>query len=97
LPSSTRRGRGDAAGALNKDSGVVVAHGRTLKSSKGQWISLMHDGDSLYGVSRRGTGYTIQISVERESGTFASPKLQNDNRSHPRATRPFALIGIWGI
>jgi hypothetical protein len=38
----------------------------------------MHDGDSLYGVSQRGTGYTIQISVERESGTFASPKLPND-------------------
>jgi len=77
---STRRGRGDAAGAVNKDSGVVVANGRTvtLKSSKGQWISLMHDGDSLYGVSQRGTGYTIQISVERESGTFASPKLPND-------------------
>ena len=77
---STRRGRADAAGAVSKDSGVVAANGRTvtLKSSKGQWISLMHDGDALYGVSQRGTGYTIQISVERESGTFASPKLENN-------------------
>lgn len=77
---STRRGRGDAAGVASNDSGVVVANGRTvtLKSSSGQWISLMHDGDALYGVSQRGTGYTIQISVERDSGTFASPRPQND-------------------
>ena len=78
---STRRGRGDAAGKVSNDSGVVVANGRTvtLKSSSGQWISLMHDGDALYGVSQhRGSGYTIHITVERESGTFASPKLPND-------------------
>ena len=78
---SIRRGRGDAAGKASNDSGVVVAHGRTvtLKSSSGQWISLMRDGDALYGVSQhRGSGYTIHITVERESGTLASPKLPND-------------------
>ena len=78
---STRRGRGDAAGKVSNDSGVVVANGRTitLKSSSGQWISLMRNGDALYGVSQhRGSGYTIHITVERESGTFASPKLPND-------------------
>ena len=78
---STRRGRGDAAGTASNDSGLVVANGRTitLKSSSGQWISLMRNGDALYGVSQhRGSGYTIHITVERESGTFASPKLPND-------------------
>ncbi len=80
---STRRGRGDAAGKVSNDSGVVVANGRriTLKSSSGQWISLRRDGDALYGVSQhRGSGYTIHITVERESGTFASPRLQNDKK-----------------
>ena len=81
---STRRGRGDAAGKVSNDSGVVVANGRsiTLKSSSGQWISLMRNGDALYGVSQhRGSGYAIHITVERESGTFASPRLPNDKKA----------------
>lgn len=74
---STRRGRGDAAGTTTNDSGVVVANGRgiTLKSSSGHWISLMRKGDALYGMtSHLRTGNTIQMSVEKDSGAFASPR-----------------------
>ena len=74
----TRRGRGDAAGRESNDSGVVVANGRgiTLKSSSsGQWISLMRKGNALYGVIQHaGSGSTLQIGVEKDSGTSASPK-----------------------
>ena len=74
----TRRGRGDAAGRESNDSGVVVANGRgiTLKSSSsGQWISLMRKGNALYGVIHHaGSGSTLQIGVEKDSGTSASPK-----------------------
>ncbi len=81
---STRRGRGDAAGAVSNDSGVVVANGRsiTLKSDKtGQSITLMRNGGALYGVTQhRSNGYTVQITVERESGAFASPRLPNDQQ-----------------
>ena len=74
---STRRGRGDAAGTTTNDSGIVVANGRgiTLKSSSGHWISLMRKGDALYGMtSHLRTGNTIQMSVEKDSGAFASPR-----------------------
>lgn len=74
---STRRGRGDAAGTTTNDSGVVVANGRgiTLKSSSGHWISLMRKGDALYGMTAHlRTGNTIQMSVEKDSGAFASPR-----------------------
>jgi hypothetical protein len=80
---STRRGRGDAAGTTTKDSGVVVANGNmvTLKSSSGQWIRLMHKGDALYGVSTHlRSGYTIHMSMEKASGTFASPRLKDESR-----------------
>ena len=74
----TRRGRGDAAGRESNDSGVVVANGRgiTLKSSSsGQWISLMRKGNALYGVSQHaGSGSTLQIGVEKDSGASASPR-----------------------
>jgi hypothetical protein len=82
--TSTRRGRGDAAGRVSNDSGVVVANGRgiTLKSSSGQWIPLMRNGESLYGVSTHwgSSGYTMQITVERDSGSFASPRPRNDQQ-----------------
>jgi hypothetical protein len=74
----TRRGRGDAAGRESNDSGVVVANGRgiTLKSSSsGQWISLMRKGNALYGVIQHaGSGSTLQIGVEKDSGASASPR-----------------------
>jgi len=65
---STRRGRGDAAGTASNESGVVVANGRTitLQSSSGPSISLRRNGKALYGVTKhRGSGYTIQITVEK--------------------------------
>jgi len=57
-------------------SGVVVANGRTvtLRSSSGGWFPLRHRGDVLYGMSQdRRSGYTLQISVEKDSGALASP------------------------
>jgi hypothetical protein len=57
-------------------SGVVVAHGHTitLRTSSGRWSSLVHRGDALYGVvPDRMTGYTLQVSVEKDSGALASP------------------------
>jgi hypothetical protein len=85
--SSTRRGRGDAAGKTTSDSGVVVVNRGTvtLKSSSGQWITLSRQGDALYGMtSVRGSGLTIQIAVERPSGSFASPRPQNDQPTEGR-------------
>jgi len=57
-------------------SGVVVANGHTitLRNSSGRWSSLVHRGDALYGVvPDRMTGYTLQVSVEKDSGALASP------------------------
>ena len=57
-------------------SGVVVANGHTitLRNSSGRWASLVHRGDALYGVvPDRMTGYTLQVSVEKDSGALASP------------------------
>ena len=57
-------------------SGVVVANGRTvtLRSSSGGWFPLRHRGDVLYGMSQDlRSGYTLQISVEKDSGALASP------------------------
>jgi len=55
-------------------SGAVVAKGRavTLRSSSGTWVSLTHRGDTLYGVAHDRTGYTLQVSVEKESAAPAS-------------------------
>ena len=66
---SIRRGRGDVGGTASKESGVVVAEGRTvtLKSATGQWTRLVHKGDSLYGMVKASSGHTLQISVERTS------------------------------
>ena len=66
---STRRGRGDAAGRVSNESGVVVANGRTitLKSSSGQWIPLRRNGNALYGIIQHRSGRTLQITVEREA------------------------------
>jgi len=71
---SKRRGRGDIGGASN-ESGVVVSNGRsvTLKSSSGQWTSLVRKGDTLYGVIKGSSGHTLQISVERTSGVVEAP------------------------
>jgi len=88
---STRRGRGDAAGTASNDSGVVVANGRTitLKSSSGQWIPLTRNGNALYGVTKqRGSGYTIQFTVERAPGASATPRPQNDQRSEGQLSPP---------
>jgi hypothetical protein len=77
---STRRGRGDAAGRVSSDSGAVVASGRsvTLKSSSGQWLTLMRDGDTLYGVvPDRSRSIMIRMTVEKTSSDFASPKAPN--------------------
>jgi len=74
---STGQGGAGTAGRPTTDSGVVVANGRgiTLKSSSGHWISLMRSGDALYGViSHLHRGYTIHMSVEKDSGALASPK-----------------------
>jgi hypothetical protein len=57
-------------------SGVVVANRRAimLRSSSGLWASLVRRGDALYGVvSDRISGYTLQISVAKDSGALASP------------------------
>ena len=70
-------GQGGAGAGTTADSGVVVANGRgiTLKSSSGHWISLMRSGDALYGViPHLSRGYTIHMSVEKDSGALASPK-----------------------
>ena len=67
----------DRRGASTRNySGVVVANGRTvtLRSSSGGWFPLRHRGDVLYGMSQdRRSGYTLQISVEKDSGALASP------------------------
>jgi len=79
---STRRGRGDV-GASN-DSGVVVSNGRTitLKSSSGPSIPLMRNGTTLYGVTKhRGSGHTIQITVERASGVPATAAPEKDRQA----------------
>jgi hypothetical protein len=57
-------------------SGVVVANGRTitLRNSSGGWASLVHRGDTLYGlVPDRMSGYTLQVSVSKDSGALAGP------------------------
>ena len=57
-------------------SGVVVANGRTIKlqSSSGRQTSLMHRGNTLYGVVLDPVGeYPLQISFEKDSGAAASP------------------------
>jgi hypothetical protein len=59
-----------------KDSGVVVANGRTvtLRSSSGTSTSLVHRGSALYGASPHlANGYMVQVSLERETGVLASP------------------------
>ena len=54
-------------GAASNDSGVVVANGRnvTLKSSSGQWIPLMRNGNTLYGMTQYSTGHAFKLRVER--------------------------------
>jgi hypothetical protein len=57
-------------------SGVVVANGRTItfRNSSGRSTSLVHRGDALYGViPDHISGYTLQVSAVKNSGTLASP------------------------
>jgi hypothetical protein len=54
-------------GGSGNDSGVVAPNGRgvTLKSSSGQWTSLMRKGDTLYGVTIHSSGRPVKVIVER--------------------------------
>jgi len=54
-------------------SGVVAANGGTvtLRNSSGQWVSLKHRGDALYGLTHDLSGYTLQFSAQKDSGTLA--------------------------
>jgi len=63
-------------------SGVVVANGHTitLRSSSGTWVSLRRRGDALYGVAHDRAGYTLQVSVEKDSGALAGPPSAQSRR-----------------
>ena len=64
-------------------SGVVVANGRTitLRSSSGGWFPFRHRGDVLYGVTHdRTSGYSLQMSVKKDSGALASPPSAGSGR-----------------
>jgi hypothetical protein len=54
-------------------SGAVVARGNrvTLRTSQGRWVTLMHSGNTLYGVAEDPLAeFTIMIRFDRDgSGT----------------------------
>lgn len=66
---SVRHGRGDVG--ASSDAGVIAVNGRnvTLKSAGGQWMQLVHEGDTLYGVAKGSSGLNLQYSFERFSGS----------------------------
>lgn len=76
--TSTRRG------VTSRESGIVVANERrvSLNSSSGWHLTLMHNGDALYGVSVSGhffhpSGYPIQIGLRRASGAASGSDSQS--------------------
>jgi hypothetical protein len=63
-------------------SGIVVAnaHTITLRNSSGTWVSLRHRGDALYGLAHDRTGYTLQVSVEKDASALANPPSPQSRR-----------------
>jgi hypothetical protein len=62
-------------GATSNESGGVVANGSrvTLRNASGQQITLVRNGDRLYGMSSYGAGgHPIQVSLKRAGTSDAA-------------------------
>jgi hypothetical protein len=63
-------------GSKSSESGVVVENGRmvNLRNASGQQLSLVHDGETLYGLSSYSSGgHPVQVSVTRANDSEVRP------------------------
>jgi len=86
-------------GAPNKESGDIVASGNrvTLRSTSGQHVTLVRDGDMLYGLSSYGAGaQPIQVMLRRVTASDAPrstlPRFDRDVEDPDVASAPTARV-----
>jgi hypothetical protein len=82
-------------GSKSTESGVVVENGRmvNLRNASGQQLSLMHNGETLYGMSSYSTGsHPVQVTVSRmnesEVRPSALPRLDSGFAGNGSDVRP---------